>query len=87
MRGDQLSRQWPVVRAIEASPNGLTEAEIGNREETGIRDIYRDLKAFQAARFPLWAQRAERFWYRVIISFGPANDSRHQGSQRICTFQ
>ena len=24
MRGDQLSRQWRSIRAIEASPNGLT---------------------------------------------------------------
>ena len=28
MRGDQLSRQWRVIRAMEASPNGLTVAEI-----------------------------------------------------------
>jgi len=28
MRGDQLARQWRVIRAIEASPNGLTAAEI-----------------------------------------------------------
>jgi hypothetical protein len=28
MRGDQLARQWRVIRAIEASPNGLTVAEI-----------------------------------------------------------
>jgi hypothetical protein len=27
MRGDQLARQWRVIRAIEASPNGLTVAE------------------------------------------------------------
>jgi len=28
MRGDQLTRQWRVIRAIEARPNGLTTAEI-----------------------------------------------------------
>lgn len=28
MRGDQLARQWRVIRAIEASPVGLTVAEI-----------------------------------------------------------
>ena len=28
MRGDQLARQWRVVRTIEASPNGLTAAKI-----------------------------------------------------------
>jgi hypothetical protein len=25
MRGDQLARQWQLIRAIEASPNGLAE--------------------------------------------------------------
>jgi len=33
MRGDRLSRQWWSVQAIEASPNGLTGAEIAKREE------------------------------------------------------
>jgi len=28
MRGDLLARQWRVIRAIEARPNGLTMAEI-----------------------------------------------------------
>ncbi len=28
MRGDQLARQWRVILAIEASPNGLTVAEV-----------------------------------------------------------
>jgi hypothetical protein len=60
MRGDQLSRQWRVIRAIEASPNGLTVAEIAEREETGIRTIYRDLEALQAAGFPLYTERVDR---------------------------
>ena len=60
MRGDQLSRQWRVIRAIEASHNGLTVAEIAKREETGIRSIYRDLEALQAAGFPLYTERVER---------------------------
>jgi hypothetical protein len=25
MRGDQLARQWQLIRAIKASPNGLAE--------------------------------------------------------------
>ena len=52
MRGDQLARQWRIIRAIEASPNGLTVTEIAQREETGIRTIYRDLEALQSAGFP-----------------------------------
>ena len=60
MRGDQLARQWRVIRAIEASPGGLTVTEIAEREETGIRTIYRDLEALQAAGFPLFTERVER---------------------------
>ena len=60
MRGDQLARQWRIIRAIEASPNGLTVTEIAQREETGIRTIYRDLEALQAAGFPLYTERADR---------------------------
>jgi predicted DNA-binding transcriptional regulator YafY len=60
MRGDQLARQWRVIRAIEASPGGLTVAEIAQREETGIRTIYRDLEALQEAGFPLYTEKVER---------------------------
>lgn len=60
MRGDQLARQWRVIRAIEASPGGLTVAEIAKREETGIRTIYRDLESLQAAGFPLYTERVDR---------------------------
>ena len=60
MRGDQLARQWRVIRVIEASPGGLTVTEIAEREETGIRTIYRDLEALQAAGFPIFTERVER---------------------------
>ncbi len=60
MRGDQLARQWRIIRAIEASTNGLTVTEIAQREETGIRTIYRDLEALQGAGFPLYTERVEK---------------------------
>lgn len=72
MRGDQLSQQWRVVRAIEASPNGLTVAEIAKQEETGIRIIYRDLDALQAAGFPLYTDRvgrSNRWTFIDILNF------------------
>ena len=37
MWGDQLVRQWRILRAIEASPNRLTVTEIAQRKETGFR--------------------------------------------------
>ncbi len=67
MRGDQLARQWRVIRAIEASSEGLTVAEIAQREGTGLRTIYRDLEALQEAGFPLYNERVERTnrWFVV----------------------
>ena len=60
MRGDQLARQCRSIREIEASPNALTGTEIAQREETGIRTIYRGLEALEAAGFPLYTERVER---------------------------
>jgi hypothetical protein len=59
MRGDQLARQRRVLRAIEASPNGLTPAELAKREDNGIRTIVRDPGALQEAGFPLPTKRVE----------------------------
>jgi len=73
MRGDQLARQWGMIRPIEVDPNGLTVPEIAQREETGIRTIYRDLEALQAADFPqpchVKAQRAPKEIFRLLFSF------------------
>ncbi len=60
MRVVQLARQWGVIRAIEASPKGLTVAEIAKREETGVRTIYRDLEALQFAGFPLYTEGVDK---------------------------
>ena len=67
MRGDQLTRQWRIIRAIEASLNGLTVTEIAQREEAGIRTINRDLNALQAARLPLYTDAGDRFNLRAFI--------------------
>ena len=68
MRGDQLARQWRVIRAIEASSNGLTVAEMAKREEAGIRAIYRDLEALQP-KCHAKAQSAPRERFRLLLPF------------------
>jgi len=68
MRGDQLARQWRVIRAIEASPNGLTVAEIAKREDSGIRTIYRDLEAHHSPGHAK-ARSAPRETFRVLLAF------------------
>jgi predicted DNA-binding transcriptional regulator YafY len=57
MRGDQLARQWRIIRAIEAGSQGLTVAEIADLEDCGPRTIYRDLEALQEAGFPLYTEK------------------------------
>ena len=37
MRGNQLARQWRMIRAIEASRNGLTVSELAELEGIGVR--------------------------------------------------
>ena len=73
MPGDHLARERGIFRAIEASPNGLTVTEIAQREETGIRTIYRDLEALQAAGFPYpchaKAQSTPGEIFRLLLSF------------------
>ncbi len=83
MRADQLARQWRVIRAIEASPTGLTVAELVKREETGIRSIfdfglvtqdpgqtlcYRDLEALQPKSHAK-AESTPREVFRLLLSF------------------
>ena len=60
MGGDQLSRQWRILRQIEVSQNGLTAAEIAERVGISQRTAYRDLDDLQLAGFPLYAEKGEK---------------------------
>jgi len=60
MRGDQLSRQWRILRQIEVSKNGLTAAEIAKFGGVSPRTAYRDLDDLQLAGFPLFAEKSEK---------------------------
>ena len=60
MRGDQLSRQWRILRQIEVSKNGLTAAEIAELGSVSHRTAYRDLDDLQLAGFPLFAEKGEK---------------------------
>ncbi|MFH1135034.1 MAG: WYL domain-containing transcriptional regulator [Pseudomonadota bacterium] len=60
MRGDQLARQWRILRHIESSRQGLTVAELAELEDVGLRTAYRDLEALQEAGFPLFCERGDK---------------------------
>jgi predicted DNA-binding transcriptional regulator YafY len=59
MRGDQLSRQWRIIRQIEASKTGLTATEIAELGGVSLRTAYRDLDDLQYAGFPLYTDKRE----------------------------
>ena len=56
MRGDQLSRQWRILRQIETRRRGLTAAEIAKENQVSLRTAYRDLDDLQQAGFPLYTE-------------------------------
>lgn len=60
MRGDQLARQWRLLRRIESGPRGYTAAELAELEGIGLRTAYRDLEALQEAGFPLYTEKMDR---------------------------
>ena len=41
MRGDQLRRQWLILKQIEVSKNGLTAAKIAEIGGASLRTAYR----------------------------------------------
>jgi predicted DNA-binding transcriptional regulator YafY len=59
MRGDQLARQWRILRHIEASRCGLSVIDLVEMENVTRRTIYRDLQALQEAGFPLFSESVE----------------------------
>ena len=67
MRGDQLARQWRIIRAIEVAKHGLTVAELAAIEEASVRTVYRDLEALHEAGFPIYSEKVDRVnkWFLV----------------------
>ncbi|HTI37753.1 MAG TPA: transcriptional regulator [Vicinamibacterales bacterium] len=53
-RNSELIRQWQILRAIDASRNGLSIAKLAEEREVHQRTIRRDLEALQKAGFPLY---------------------------------
>ena len=52
-RGDQLSRQWKMIRTLISSTYGKTVTELADTLGCTKRTVYRDLEALQAGGFPI----------------------------------
>jgi len=73
MRGDQLSRQWRILRTIESKKHGTTVAELALQEDCSPGTIWRDLAVIQNAQLPL------------LFQFNPMRDSRHRREVQLAT--
>ena len=71
MRGEQLTRQWRILRTIETRKNGATVAELAQQEGCQTRNIWRDLAAIQNPQLLL------------LFQFNPMYDSQHQRKAQL----
>jgi len=64
-RGDQLGRQWKIIRTLIAARRGKSVREIADELNCHSRTIYRDLEALQTAGFPIYSERKHNasYWY------------------------
>jgi len=60
VRGEQLARQWRILRALESNRHGITVADLAEEEGCHARTVWRDLAGIQEAGFPLYSEKADR---------------------------
>jgi predicted DNA-binding transcriptional regulator YafY len=72
MRGDQLARQWKILKLMESRRSGISVSEIAFRLPAPPRNIYRDLDALQQAGFPLYTDKIENTQYWRLLDTSKA---------------
>jgi predicted DNA-binding transcriptional regulator YafY len=60
MRGDQLSRQWRILRHLEVAKQGLTANQIAEESGVSLRTAYRDMDDLQLAGFPIYSEKVDK---------------------------
>ena len=63
-RGDQLGRQWKIIRSLIASKRGKSIQDLASELSCHSRTVYRDLEALQVAGFPVYAEwkNQKNYW-------------------------
>jgi len=56
-RGDQLGRQWKIIRRLIAAKQGKSVKDLAADLDCHPRTVYRDLEALQVAGFPVYNER------------------------------
>ena len=71
MRGDQLARQWRILRTIETRKNGTTVAELASQEDCHPWTTWRYHAAIQNPQLLL------------LFQFNPMHDSQHRRKAQL----
>jgi predicted DNA-binding transcriptional regulator YafY len=66
-RGDQLGRQWKIIRTLIASKRGRSVQDLAADLDCHPRTVYRDLEALQAAGFPVYTERINNKAYWSLL--------------------
>ena len=67
-RGDQLSRQWKIIRRLIASTRGKSVQDLASELSCHARTVYRDLEALQVAGFPVYTERKNQKNYWSLMA-------------------
>ena len=66
-RGDQLGRQWKIIRTLIASKQGKSVQDLAFELGCHARTVYRDLEALQLAGFPVYTERKHNKSYWSLL--------------------
>lgn len=58
-RGDQISRQWQILRILESRGGGVSVPDLASELESNVRTIYRDMEALEIAGFPVYNEKED----------------------------
>lgn len=67
MRGNQVARQWKILKLLESHMRGLSAAQISARLGVPVRTVYRDLEAIHEAGFPIYNDREDKNSYWKFV--------------------
>ena len=86
MRGDQLARQWRILRTIESKKQGTTVAELSAQEDCSPRAICRDLSPLRPPGFPAVLDSNENLTGATNSKqeFATQNGSDYYGEWGLC---
>jgi len=67
-RGDQLGRQWKIIRRLIVSSQGKSVQDLASELSCHARTVYRDLEALQVAGFPVYTERKNQKNYWSLMA-------------------